>query len=286
MKKIFSICLALIMIISCTTSASAHETTVQDMVDYLVDQGLPESFLANRTEAEISEIYSTMYGWDIAFLGTETVTMAEITPSVDESASDTASIQGAIPEADMTLSITKVAKISHIPTLQLNMVNEVYVYVDYNWTPGCPFFTWDDGITVNWDPGVFTFKANSFVANDYKDTLSSGWITTQTLTSPTELDQGGLGYFAGLTYSEVVLGNTVGALQHKGSASFTLLPKDSPMYLKGGESVTAINAMYLHNKNVGPFSVSFTHTSGWGISANVAGLSDSVAKATNFYYSH
>lgn len=76
-------CLAFIMIISCTIAASAHEITVQDMVDYLVDQGLPESFVANRTEEEISEIYSTMYGQDIVFLGTETVTMTEIIPSMD-----------------------------------------------------------------------------------------------------------------------------------------------------------------------------------------------------------
>ena len=280
MKKILSICLAIFMLVPCAITVSAHEITIQDKIEYLVDQGLPEAFVTNRTNEEINEMYSTMYGQNIVYMGTETVTMTEGTSEGE------ATTYGAIPEEDMTFSITKIANVSYDTTLKLDKVNEVYIYVDYEWTPGHPFFTWNDGITVNWDPGVFTFKSNSFVARDYKNTLSSGWITTQTLTSPTELDQGGLGYFAGLMYGESVMGVTVGALQHKGSAYFTLLPKDSPMYMKANASVTAINAMYLHNKNPGLLSVSFTHTSGWGISASVPGLKDSVAKATNFYYTH
>lgn len=282
MKKFLAICLALTLLFSCTLAVSASEITAEDMTTYLIEQGIPQSFLETKEPEEISEIYNQLYGQNIRFLGTETISMTKNLDTGDVSTC------GTIPEEDMTFSITTVANVNYIPSLGLDKVNMVYVYVDYVWAAGHPFFTWNDGITVNWDASVFTFQSNSFIARDYKLTLGSGgnWITTQTLTNPTELDQGGLGYFAGLFYNEVVMGNNVGAMQHKGSAYFTLLPKDSPMYLKGGASVTAINAQYLHNKNPGLLSVSFQHTSGFGISASVPGLKDSVAKAANFYYTH
>ena len=286
MKRIVSLLLAFAMALSLTLGVSAREVSIKDMVNYLVDSGLPESFVTNRTDEEIVKMYFAMYDQDIVFLGTETVTMTEYLPSTESLSTGTEATRGVIPESDMTFSITKIANVSYDSTLHLDRINEMYVYVDYEWAVGHPFFTWTDGITVNWDPGVFTFKANSFAAYDYKNTLSSGWITTQTLTSPTELDQGGLGYVVGMAYSEVVMGNTVGALQHKGSAYFTLLPTNSPMYLKNNSSVTAINAMYLHNKNPLGASISFTHTSGFGISVSVPGLSDSVAKAVNVYYTY
>lgn len=126
--------------------------------------------------------------------------------------------------------------------------------MDYIWTSGKPFWQWSDGITVNWDASVFTFKSGSFRANDYKLLVSTqNWENTTSLSNPFALAQGGLGYYAKLTFSETVLGTTVSALQHKGSASFTLLPKQSPMYLKTAYTTdtysTAINVEYLHVKN-------------------------------------
>ncbi len=268
--------------LSCTAfPVSASEITVEQMRAYLLEIGFPTNFINYKEDIEIAEMYSQMYGKTIRYIGTETVSMTEI---VDSNIMPL----GVIPEEDMILTITTVAHLEYISPNEMNRIKEIYVYVDYIWTQEKPFFTWKDAITVNWDYEVFSFKADSFVARDYKLTWGTPgvWLNTTTLNNPIELDQGGLGYYADLSFSESVMGMSVGAIQHKGTAQFILLPRTSPMYDKSGANVTSINVNYLHNKNPGLVSVQFQHKSGFGISADVIGLKDSVAKSTNYYYSY
>lgn len=126
--------------------------------------------------------------------------------------------------------------------------------------------------------------AGSFKAIDYKKTVNSGgeWFAAYTYNNPVALTQGGLGYIARLSYSEQALGQSVGASAHKGSASFILLPA-VPMYYVKNAYTTSINVQYVHNKNLGSLSVSFD-VLGAGVSVDVFGLSDSVAKSLVVYY--
>ena len=283
-RKTFSVVLAIAMLFSVPTLADAGEFTREEKLDYLVSSGIPLAFFENKEDAEIDNIVASLYGKDIRYMGSETVSMSE---TVDFSGVSPA---GVIPESDMKLIISKVSEVVYDSNKDMYRIKEIYVYVDYIWTSGKPFWQWSDGITVNWDASVFTFKSGSFRANDYKLLVSTqNWENTTSLSNPFALAQGGLGYYAKLTFSETVLGTTVSALQHKGSASFTLLPKQSPMYLKTAYTTdtysTAINVEYLHVKNPGIFSVSFSYN-GFGVSASVPLTSDSVAKSTTYYYSY
>lgn len=296
MKKIISLCLIIVIALSCTVFADASSVLTEDMLDYLVSCGFPEDYFIGFEESDIQEMYSTLYGQNIVYLGTETVSMRETynqsssaqinTDTIGDNGGE-ASINGVISSSDMTFTITTIANTTYDANKKLDKVNMIYVYVNYNWTSGKPACTWNDGITVNWNSSVFTFKSGSFVARDYKRTHSNNgeWKKTKEYKTPSCLNTGGLGYYAYLFYNEVFLGNNVGALQHRGSANFTLLPAKSPMYLKTGASTTAINANYLHNKNAVGTSVGFSKN-GLGVSVSVSGLSDSVATATNVSFSY
>lgn len=240
--------------------------------------GFPTSFFDNKEATDIDRIYDSLYGESIVYMGSETVFLSEII--------DSESLPiGEIPEADMELTISKATVVVNDSKLKKTVVKEVKIFVDYVWTGGKPFIQWDGAISVNWDSSVFTVKQNSFSGADHKLSMANnGWITTTTLNNPTLLNQGGLGYYAKLTYSETVMGNAVSALQHKGSTQFSLLPAHSNMYLDSPNNVTSINVEYVHNKTP-IFSSVWLSYNGLGVSITLPAMNDSVAKALNFSYS-
>ncbi len=294
-KKFLAFISALIMVLAgCLSCAQAKVLSKEDMVAYLLYCGFPEESLDCMDLKSVKELYNSLSGKRIVPLGTETKTLSELSPSEAELVGALAlkedscksNTRGVIPSSDMTFTITKIANTTYDSRKRLDKIKEIYVYVNYIWASGKPFWTWTDGITVNWDSSVFTFKSGSFVAKDYKRTLNTGgWILTSIYSNPASLNVGGLGYYTKLTYSSATLGQSFGALQHKGTASFTLLPTRKPMYIKSGAQVTSINANYLHNMNPGVFSINFSY-SGLGVSATLYGLQDSVAVSTNVYYSY
>lgn len=281
LSKIVSLLSAISMLFSFSIVASASEVTLEDKINVLLSQGIPNEFLEGKEAEQIEEIYGKLSGKEIVFNGTEIVTMSETNTQSDVMP------LGTIPSDHMLLKISTISNVKYDTNKKLDKIIEVYVYVDYEWYDARPFWTWKDAITVNWDSSVFTYKSNSFSAKDYKKSISSNgkWFVTDTYNNPAALSQGGLGYFANLAYSENLMGNTVGATGRKGSAYFTLLPRKSPMYLKSGVYTSAINVEYLHNKNPGLLSISFGYK-GAGVTASVPGLKDSVAKSATYRYSY
>lgn len=278
MKRILSICIAFVLILTTTVTAFSAGITLEEKIRYLADNGFPYDFLESQEESAINDIYHSLYGKQVLFLGTETVSMSESSPEGDVSQ------LGIIPEDEMTLTISRAVSFTPDTTVGNYKLSAVHIYINYIWESGHPFFTYDDGISVNWDPSLFTYMPNSFIARDYKRTVSNNgdWIETQILNSPTALNQGGLGYYARLAYSEYIMGEVLGALQHKGFASFSLLPAHNPTYLKSEyelADITSINAEYVHTLLFGNLSFSLTLV-GYGIAISTNGLTDSVAKTT------
>lgn len=276
---------------------SANDDSIDNMVDYLVSCGLHEDFFVGMEESDIREMYNDLIGQNIVFLGSDTHTISNadnqdslntVNSLLYGDGGSTSEVYGVIPSSDMTFTITKLANVTYDSERGADKINKIYVYVDYIWEEDKPVNRWSDGITVNWDSAVFTFESDSFVARDYKRVMSSNWewVKTNESFDPASLNIGGLGYYAVLSYAEENAGGVqVAPKQHKGTAYFTLLPSESPIYLESGSQTTAINANYLHNKNLGIFSVSFSYK-GLGVTASVPLLHDSVAVATNVYYSH
>lgn len=216
-----------------------------------------------------------LYGEDIEFLGTETVGMTEtVSPSG-------VSTYGVIPESDMLLTINGVHSLERDITTGRNKIKKMFVFVSYEWFDSKPMVTKQDGITINWDSSLFTLEKDMFTACDYVKYAYAPieeWIETDMYTNPSEINQGGLEYVANLNhYNENYI--TIGS---RGGAVFSLLPKKT--IYSGSGQITSINVRYVHDKN--PFwgTVTFLY-SGFGVTVNLSGLQDSVAKPFNYIYS-
>lgn len=72
MKKIIAVFLIFVLIISCTVVTSAEEITIDDKIRYLISHGVPEDFLENKEEPDISELYDSLYNEMFEFMGTQT----------------------------------------------------------------------------------------------------------------------------------------------------------------------------------------------------------------------
>lgn len=132
-RKTFSVVLAIAMLFSVPTLADAGEFTREEKLDYLVSSGIPLAFFENKEDAEIDNIFASLYGKDIRYMGSETVSMSE---TVDFSGVSPA---GVIPESDMKLIISKVSEVVYDSNKDMYRIKEIYVYVDYIWTSGKPF---------------------------------------------------------------------------------------------------------------------------------------------------
>ena len=121
--KIVAIGLVIIMSFSSTIMTYARELTTDDKVNYLVYQGFPIEFFENKENSEIENIYSTLYGQDIRYMGSETVIMSELRDNFGVSP------LGIIPSEDMKLTITKVSSVTYDSSKKLDKIKEVYIYM-------------------------------------------------------------------------------------------------------------------------------------------------------------
>jgi len=277
-KKFFVYLLTLALLASCPNTVCAEDISVEEMEEYLIDNGIPYDYLNDKDDAYITRMYDKLYGIDFIYHGSETVTMSVSDPSGNQ-------VYGTIPEDELEFTITRISNVSYDSSAGMNRVNEVYVDVEYSWIVGEPYVRKEDAITVNWDSSVFTYQEDSFYAVDKKYLVSEGdWIISDEYSRPSQLAQGGLGYFTNLYYAESIAGVSVNAQRCKGEATFTLEPKD-PMYQVSGESVTSINAEYVHDFSTPIFSLSFATPDGYSISVEVPiGGTDSATCSVNYYY--
>ncbi len=148
---------------------------------------------------------------------------------------------------------------------------EVSFKHNYEWTPGRPTIAKKDAIAINWDSNIWSYS--SFTHTDYSDRKTPYY----TYTSPAETNQGGIGYFAHLDpEGSHLIGDT----------TITLLPAKTPLYpASSGEShfTSAINANYVHDRNLLPLGLSFSYK-GMGISINSTSGTDSTSDSYVGYY--
>lgn len=249
-KGILASILMICLMTASTGSVYADNVFVDNITEYLVDNGLPSELLEGKSENYIAGMYNKLYDVDFIYHGSETVTL----PKVHESDVNPMEI---LHGTELELTVAQISNVSYDATVGRNRVNEVYIYVEYEWAIGNPYIRKEDVITVNWDSNVFTYDADSFYAVDEKFVLSEGgWIETDTYSRPMELNLGELGYIANLKYTERMLGQVINASQCRGWAEFTLLPA-SPVDQVSVESAVSIDINYVHDRNPLPDIVGF-----------------------------
>lgn len=288
MKRYLSLFLTLVVFIAFNLTAAARtlttETiTVDDKIDYLISHGMPEDFLENKDAEAIEYIYNSLYGEEFQFLGTETIKMSET------SLSSEVLPLGVISESDMVLGIS--TSITLTSQGSKKVIKEVMVFVDYEWFNGKPMICKEDGISVNWDSGLFGFKPGSFHSSDYKKFLYeeygaykvSDWINSDYQINPTTINQGGLGYVVYLNRGNPPP-NTKDLYGAKGNARFTLQPLGT--IYDGNSRNTFINVEYAHNKNILPLVKIGFSCVGANVTIDLSTDSkDYVAKAIGVKYS-
>ncbi len=272
MKKIVSICLVLTMLFSMTVFVSADELTIEEKRAYLHEQGLPLSFLDNREDIEISELYDDLYGKEIESFTSETSLMNET------SNSNTGIMPiGTISSSDMEFTISKIIY-SAINTENYQVYyREFHIWVDYLWKNDKPAMAFTDAITVNWNPDLLTY-AGSFSAKCYKmPDEGDNWVLYDEFESPAESALGAVGLYVDIKS---------GPYQQKGSMNFNLVPAINPMYNPNSSTpsynTTSIDALYVHNKTFGG-SIGFSFA-GFGININYPLIYDSVAASSLLEY--
>lgn len=268
MKKFLSLLLALTMVFSLSTPALAISTpslNTEEMRTILHEKGFPYDFLNRRFDHQIEDLYNDCINENIVYGGSEISYLFE-----NEEYSPT---RGTIPAGDMALEITTLYRYGRD-----NNGNETYtecwVFIYYEWTSGHPFIKKTDGITVNWDPNVWNYNGD-FLHNDFADNMT----TTSTVTRPSYLAQGGLGYSAYLL--------PVGSSLH-GNTKFILVPAKYPLYPSSTGKphfTSTINVNYGHDKN--PLTwvtgVSFSYE-GVGVGLTLGDLTDEAATSYIGYY--
>lgn len=266
-RKITCVILSIFLIIGITcVNVNAQNLSREEKISYLVDKGIPYNTFVEMPSEVVDIWYYKLYGRDIVYLGKSSSALIEqsenaITP------------YGTISSSDMTFTVTAIGFITNLSDGSKKL-NAVFVSVDYLWAEGKPLICYEDAISVNWNSSLFTYDADSFTSNEYY--LDSGsWVRSGRSTTPSEINQGGLGYYTTLTG---------GYDQLKGFASFTLLPCEDNMYTSSPNRTTSINAQYVHTKTLGILGATFGY-SGNGITINAPALSDSVAASDNFSYS-
>lgn len=274
MKRSISFLVSLFLILSLTSTAcaSSDKSLVNyqaDQIEYLINAGLPQSYLERRTPHEIDTLFELAQ--------THTLQHFSISTSYFEGNS---SPFGTIPVSDMTFNVDGIATIQpHLPN-RPSLLTSILVTVDYRWNSGHPLIRNEDAITVEWESSLFQFVDGTFNSVDYHN-MGSGESPVNRQSRPAALSQGGLGYYSLLTNL------SPNPVLYRGNASFLLDAKtniysasDYPSNLKK----SSITAVYTHNKNPLGVGLSFAYK-GATISVSPGALQDSTGASYSVNYS-
>lgn len=268
----FLVSLCLILSLTSTACASSDQSLVSNQVDqieYLINAGVPQSYLERRTPHEINTLFELA----------QTHTLQHFSMSTSYFEGDTSPF-GTIPVSDMTFNVDGVAAIRPPLPNQPSYLTSVLVTIDYQWNSGHPFVRAEDAITVNWDSSLFQFVEGTFNSVDYHH-MGSGEAPVNSQTRPATIDQGGLGYYALLTNT------SPNPVLYRGNAGFLLSAKENLYSINDYPSNikrSLIAAVYTHNKNPLGLGLSFSH-SGVGISVSPGSLQDSAGASYSIQYS-
>lgn len=259
-KSILCICLIFVLLFSMTVPCFA----TQSDYDFLLNCGFSKEYLDSLTV----EILSRMRNG----IGNDILVSTEIeTIYLSENTNDNMQSRGTISENSLELKISA----SKICKKDTTTITRVLVLVTWEWYDRKPAVRKEDAIAVNWNSDIFYFHADSFYSMDlYKYVEDEDWIIHDELSSPKELNQGGLGFFTKLYNDSAPLNLYVG-----GQAIFFLNPSE-PIY-DGKTHGTGINVNYVHDRSVLPMSITFTYKS-YSIAIETSREAfDSLAKSCN-----
>lgn len=270
-QKFVSYLLVFILVFIFPITSLTFDVSSNSIRNTLLDMGVPSSFIENKEDCDLYVLFNKLNGRNFHFYDSETVYLNTSDYSGDVMPC------GSLSEDDMTLTITKVDFTEYDSEVGMNFLEEVMVFIDYRWLKqNAPFVKKDDGISVNWDSNVFTYLPGSFSATDYYMASLGVWSAGPTNNNPYIITQGGLGYYADLGY-------VLDSITHKGTAFFSLVPRDPNTYKYANGNATNINVQYVHDKTPLVGSISFT-VYGVGISINAPVMNDSAAKSIIYHY--
>lgn len=258
-KKIFSfiLCIIVLTMFSVPSFASTEEDE-NDNYNILLEKGLSESFLNNKTDAYLQKMVEMIGDNDVGNVETSVGRMSDLGIST----------LGTISTDNMTILIEAV----EIYKKNTDEIDNVLVGVSWEWAKNKPLYTGKDAVSVNWNYNVFTYSDGFYAQDLYKDNASDDWTIYKEYSSPAEAAQGGIGHWTDLKSSEKYVG---------GAMLFVLLPA-SQMY-KGSNNSTAISVKYVHAKSL--LTGLSIDVVGFGVGINTVLLYDSLSKTCTVRYS-
>lgn len=274
MKKDISLLVSLCLIFSLTSTACAssdksHIYNQANQIDYLINAGLPQTYLERRTPNEINTLFELA----------QTHTLQHFSMSTSYFEDDTSPF-GTIPVSDMAFNVDGIAAIKPSLSNEPSYLTSVFVTIDYQWNSGHPFIRAEDAITVNWDSSLFQFTEGTFYSEDYHH-MGSGEVPVNSQTRPATLNLGGLGYYAQLTNT------SPNPVLYRGNAGFILQAKEN-MYSEdeypSNVKRSLITAVYTHNKNPLGIGLSFL-CKDFSVSVSSGSIQDSAGDSFSITYS-
>lgn len=253
------------------------EEELNKAITFLLQIGYTEDYIRNASNSKLINIYHKIKDKNVILLDRKT--------TVSEFPSDISAplLKGYIGSQYLIFETTQIAEIN-----SSKRILSILVFTEYKWKQARPSVRKTDAIAVNWDREIFEFQENSFESYDESgdfsgDTNKITNVTTHNHTNrPTEIQQGGLGY-----YIPLVEGNTewFGATA-SGYSSFILKPKIT-MYT-GARNVnskpTTINAQITHKKSILSPNFSFSVLN-FGVSIATDGVNyDETSASSTIYY--
>lgn len=239
MKKKLSFLLAIVMVLSLTTTALATEvpiSSIESMRTYLTEVGVEEEFINTVSDEMITSLYDEMSSGR-AEVESYSVAYGNIG---GQEVSAVMSQAGAIPAADMSLHCLTTRVSSGGGKIEKYRVWVSYKWLDSNKTSQTKNPFWrltQDGIIVNWDSTYLTFESGSMWYQGYftnplnpDKKIAYG----ERLTKSRENAQGGLGILFDL--------HRDGYMYLSGEMHIALIPKTGA----AGSGATNINANYAH----------------------------------------
>lgn len=262
LKKICSIVLCIIVLsMFSVPSFAIVEDVGNDNYNILLEKGLSESFLNNKTDDYLQKMVDMIGDDDIGNVETSVGRMSDLGVST---------LGSSIPTDQMTFQITTL----EIYKSNSDQLGSVLVGVSWEWAKNKPLYTGQDAVSVDWDNTVFTYSSEFFAQDLYKDNASADWTVFKEYSTPAKAAQGGIGHWTNLKSFEKYVG---------GAMLFVLLPA-SQMF-KGSTKSTVIDANYVHAKSpITNLSISIIGF-GIGIGINPEILSSYVSASRTLEYS-
>lgn len=230
-KRLFSVCLVFALFLTSFPLASAATYDTEYVYNWLVSAGFPAEFLDIVDEEFLLKMYKDSVAAD----------ELEVTASVAYMGSDDSnsnSSRATIPSTELEFWVLA-GKVS-----VNNVIEEVNMYVGYEWAEGLPLQRHVDSVGAAWDSTLWYYEPNTFDSS-----VSSNGVVRSRKTDLLENTAGGIGWE--IWMPGVIYGSP------SGNATFKLRPKNTALP-NGTEMVTSVHATYFHLKKSTEFNLSFT----------------------------